>query len=467
MKKLLFTLLLLLVTSFVIQAANPIAIINGTWLREPTADVTLFEVSNGALREVASCKPDAIDKSFYFAFKVAKEGFYVIGNSPQTARNNYTFYFKPGDQLNVEITKESYRLVGENTPENREMEKWHDFILPLELKGIYFMGGRNSTYVDFFPLLDEKLEVMKAQPKSKTGNKMFDQLFEDYKKYDVRHDALMLLVTPRTARPQGEDFTDYYRNMQLADITTTESLLAYPYGMNIIQYYAMSGRQRGGHYATEQLADLKSPITALNVLLPEIKNDRIKAEVILFQSKYIKTHDGFLDYEKKYDSYLIASDQKQRLKEVMKKFKGEADGQTAYNFTFKDMEGKDVSLTDFKGKVVYIDIWATWCGPCKAQIPALKKLEEEYHDKDLVFIGISVDADKDHQKWTDFVKKEELKGIQLFASDKEKKEMMDFYQIKGIPRFLLIAKDGKVISADAPRPSSVEIQLALDGALKR
>lgn len=466
MKKTFFTLLLLLATSFAIQAANPFAIINGTWLRHPGTDVKLFEVSNGLLKEVASSKINAADKSFCFGFKVAKAGFYVIGYSLETAYNNHTFYIKPGDQVSVEVTKDSYQLVGENTPENREMEKWHNFILPLEHKAIYSMNGHKSTYVDFFPLLDEKLEAMKKMAKSNTGNKAFDQLFEDYKRYDINHNALMLLVTPRTARPQGEDFSDYYRNMRLEDIAAGEHLLEYPYGMNLIQYYAMSARQRVRHYTAEQQANLTSPITAMNVLLPELKSDLVKGEMVLYQTKYLKTYDGLLGYEKTYGNYLTTPDQKQRLKEIIKQFEGEANG-PAYNFTFKNREGKEVSLTDFKGKVVFIDIWATWCGPCKAQIPALKKLEEEYHGKDIVFVGISVDADKDYQKWNDFVIEKELKGVQLFAGDQAKKDMMSFYKITGIPRFLLIGRDGKVISADAPRPSSEEIKAALDGALKR
>ena len=66
-------------------------------------------------------------------------------------------------------------------------------------------------------------------------------------------------------------------------------------------------------------------------------------------------------------------------------------------------------------KPVLVDFFATWCGPCRQQIPYLKKLEEEMHGTDVVFGGVSVDESKDKQKWLDFIKTEGLKGVQLLA----------------------------------------------------
>lgn len=111
------------------------------------------------------------------------------------------------------------------------------------------------------------------------------------------------------------------------------------------------------------------------------------------------------------------------------------------NLTFPNAEGNDISLSDFRGKVVYIDIWATWCGPCKKEMPAMKALEAEYKDnKDIVFMGISVDASKNIQKWKDFVIKEQLPGVQLFAGDMAGPALSKPYKITGIPRFMLVGK---------------------------
>ena len=126
-------------------------------------------------------------------------------------------------------------------------------------------------------------------------------------------------------------------------------------------------------------------------------------------------------------------------------------------------------ITDrYAGKVIFIDIWATWCGPCKKEMPAMKALEAEYKDnKDIVFMGISVDASKNIQKWKDFVIKEQLPGVQLFAGDMAGPALSKPYKITGIPRFMLVGKDGSLLYMDAPRPSSSEIRAVLNDAVKK
>ena len=124
-------------------------------------------------------------------------------------------------------------------------------------------------------------------------------------------------------------------------------------------------------------------------------------------------------------------------------------GQPAIPFSFKDMEGKEVSLSDFKGKYVYIDLWATWCGPCVAEIPYLKKLEKYFSGRDICFVSIS--SDKSRETWVEFVRKQDLKGVQLHMG--EDKEYMKEIRCHGIPRFLLIDREGNFIDANMTRPS--------------
>ncbi|MEQ3690899.1 MAG: TlpA disulfide reductase family protein, partial [Flavobacterium sp.] len=119
-----------------------------------------------------------------------------------------------------------------------------------------------------------------------------------------------------------------------------------------------------------------------------------------------------------------------------------------------------------KGKYVYIDVWATWCGPCRAEIPHLKKTEEAYHDKNIEFVSISIDRAKDHDKWKKFVEDKELGGIQLFADNDWNSQFVKDYQINGIPRFILVGPNGEIVNADAPRPSSPELVKTLDSLLK-
>ena len=139
----------------------------------------------------------------------------------------------------------------------------------------------------------------------------------------------------------------------------------------------------------------------------------------------------------------------------------------APNFDYENHKGGKTSLESLKGKYVYIDVWATWCGPCRAEIPSLKKIEEKFHNKNIEFVSISVDVDKDYDKWKTFVKEKELGGTQLFADKNWLSDFIKAFGINSIPRFILIDPNGVVIDADAKRPSDPKLSEQLDGLLNK
>ena len=115
---------------------------------------------------------------------------------------------------------------------------------------------------------------------------------------------------------------------------------------------------------------------------------------------------------------------------------------------------------------MYIDIWATWCGPCRVEIPFLQKIEEEYHDKNIIFVSISIDVTKDFEKWKAFVTTKNLDGVQLFADKDWNSDFLLSYGVNGIPRFILIDPTGKIVNGNAPRPSDPELGKLLSQLLK-
>ena len=129
---------------------------------------------------------------------------------------------------------------------------------------------------------------------------------------------------------------------------------------------------------------------------------------------------------------------------------------------YENFAGGTTSLSDLKGKFVYIDIWATWCGPCKREIPSLKLLEEEYHGKNIEFVSISVDnidgRRGSHESWLKMVKDEELGGTQLFADNDFNSAFIQAYNINSIPRFILIDPKGNIVDADVLRPSNPKLK---------
>jgi len=133
-------------------------------------------------------------------------------------------------------------------------------------------------------------------------------------------------------------------------------------------------------------------------------------------------------------------------------------GAPSPTFNYPDNNGNPVSLEDLKGKYVYIDVWATWCGPCKVEIPYLKEIDDEFKGKDIAFVSLSIDKMEHKEKWLKMIQDEKLQGIQVLADKDWNSDFVTAFNIKGIPRFILLDKDGNIVDANAPRPSDPNLK---------
>ena len=139
-------------------------------------------------------------------------------------------------------------------------------------------------------------------------------------------------------------------------------------------------------------------------------------------------------------------------------------GVMAHDNEFCDAMGNVHRFSEFKGKVLYVDIWATWCGPCKMEIPYLAKLVEHYKNNDDVkIISISVDTNK--KAWENKIAADKPAWAQYIASKEQYAKISKDWGIMGIPRFILINKDGTICSGDADRPSNPNIIPTIDKLL--
>ncbi len=117
------------------------------------------------------------------------------------------------------------------------------------------------------------------------------------------------------------------------------------------------------------------------------------------------------------------------------------------DFSAKDLDGKPISLEAYRGKVVLLDFWAVWCGPCIAEMPNIKKVYNTYKDKGFEVIGISLDIDE--AKLRDFLKENDIPWRQVFDGQGRNSAIPQQYGIRSIPSMWLIDKDGKLISNNA------------------
>ena len=138
---------------------------------------------------------------------------------------------------------------------------------------------------------------------------------------------------------------------------------------------------------------------------------------------------------------------------------------------YENYKGGTVSLSDLKGKYVYVDVWATWCGPCIGEIPSLQALEKDYEGKNIAFVSISTDNGRGYRAsskeesfnlakegWKKMIAEKQMSGIQLFSDKAFQSDFVTGYKINSIPRFILIDPNGNIVNADAPRPSYSKIK---------
>lgn len=150
-----------------------------------------------------------------------------------------------------------------------------------------------------------------------------------------------------------------------------------------------------------------------------------------------------------------ASDYNEFLKRHIAKLTDLIQGNTAPLFVGKTVNGKTTSLIDFKGKLLLIDVWATWCGPCKTELPYTHKIQEMFAtSKDFSVLYISIDSDT--TRWKNYLAKNTwLTGNHILINDKR---FSKAYKITGIPRYMLIDKKGNIIDVFAEHPSKGKLE---------
>lgn len=183
-----------------------------------------------------------------------------------------------------------------------------------------------------------------------------------------------------------------------------------------------------------------------SVAFTELMSVLKKAEK-LDQGLMLTEYRQFTDFSRRIRNRDLRSSFAAKLKERTRLM----EGRPAVDILFWDIDGKERRLSDFKGKMLYVDFWATWCLPCLAQLPDFERLSEKYPD--IQFIGISIDQKVDW--WKKKLKKD---GIPLHVKEFLANPYLvgEAWDISSIPRFLLIDEDFKIINAFAPRPAEKE-----------
>ncbi len=398
---------------------------------------------------------------FVFEKSIEQPGFYSF----KCGKSGFRMFLEPGDHFNMDIdidevksgNLKSIGFTGEGFANTRFMFHLFDMQLQNSLRDLLkqpsdsFLNIVTANYdaisssIDSFEHAENVnpyfLERIKIIQKAQYANP-----FLYYVQYHKRLAPADTSIIPELFYTVGNDIP-----LDNADYFT--ELTEYQYYVVRKYDYEMSKgmENKGIEEETIDAANYKIDFVT-HLSIPQTIKDVLGLNIL---SSYTYENQDVKDvYEQRY-SELVKDDTllKDFLKEVQA-MKALKPGSEAPVFAYEDINGEKVSLKDFIGKVVYVDVWATWCGPCKGQLPFMKKLEEDLHDKDIAFVSVSVDKDKG--AWEKMVHDKDLKGYQLFSDNAWESSITKDYVIRAIPRFMMIDKKGMIVNVNATQPSNPE-----------
>lgn len=194
---------------------------------------------------------------------------------------------------------------------------------------------------------------------------------------------------------------------------------------------------------------------------PKLIEDYLRVKSADYQIRLYDITPGITKLAGLLEKEIASNEFKKVIREDIARWEKIGPGKTAPEFSGMTPDGKKISLSDLRGKVVYVDIWATWCGPCVGEFPDSKKVKSDFKDNDkIAFLYVSID--RDTLAWKKMATSSKVPdGIHIITGTDSPNSIWNLYHVWGVPRYLLIDADGRMVATHAERPSSGKVSAEL------
>ena len=393
--------------------------------------------------------------------EVETDGYYFF----QVGRSYTTVRFKKGQNVHVSIDasdffksiiysgdlkkENNYNVSKSKLRANLVGDTKEYFVVPLN----DFLPKIEKTRDTLFSLLaNSELSQKDTELEKKLIKYEYLQTYNNYKKFYNYHKKVDPVLP--------DDYFDPILGMNTDD----DEIFRYSraYRNLIIENFRLSSKIALSKDTSLTIIDfVKNKIS-------DLKSADIREQIASMLIREIKEENENIDDDYDKIMTLLASDRmKEKLTLRYKSAISTTSGTASVDFNYENFDGGSISLQELRGKLLYIDVWATWCGPCIKEMPALKELVKEYAKKDIEFVSISIDGKNDYDKWKKMVPEKNVGGIQLYDAEGLDSDFMKAFSVSLIPRFMMIDSEGKIITAKAPRPSSKDVRKFIDSHLDK
>lgn len=443
---------------------------NAEPVKTPSAKLSgnIEGLENKMLLLVNKSETDTIKLDSIGSFKFEKNYSTPTYSKLYLGRKNITLYLNNNSKLLITTSKSDFgkitKFTGEGFKENQLLND--KMSLSNDLK--YLPGIFKLNPQEFIAKSDSIKQLFLNLSDTYSKNNKIDSTFLSTYNVDVKYEQLLFYTIYNRYH---KHYTKEEASLSDKDKEKVKSARVdidkYAISDKYIEF--MSSILKNEHtneiILSDEADDFDLP-KYLKWINSELNSTNLKNSLFYNEVKYSITYANETERDEIYSTFSELNTDtiyKKNIDEVYKSFEKLRKGKPAPKWSYANIDDKEYSLDSFKGKFVYIDVWATWCGPCIAEIPELKKLTEDYKNKDIVFVSVSIDDNKN--AWEKMIKKENFDWIQIHAEKAWKSEIVIENGIRGIPRFMMVDKQGNIVDVNAPEPSSEKIRLLIDKLL--
>ena len=385
------------------------------------------------------------------------QAYIFIGNQ------EFSCFLKKGKSLTATFNKvgDKYQVTYGGDPDmvqasNAMYQYRNSYSYPVYFARTDTDPAAKTTYKEKLAALDKAFAEVNAQGMKIQDEGMRNQLLLDNRCEYLRFRLSVMRMEMNKQHVDISKDAEYQKYLEMIDVNN-------PYydRFNLISNYVTGKipqdcREKGlSYYGIEAMRAIQTYVKDRKTRLQLQSN--IAQEVLTEENKDIDTFwNAFKEFG---DADVVMA-----LETKVNALKNTESGMKAPVCEFNDINGKTHKSSDFEGKVLYIDFWATWCGPCKQEIPHMAKLYDHYKNNPKIAI-ISISIDTNVEAWRKMVTKDKPEWPQFVAEGAQNMKMSNDWGITAIPRFIILNADGTIRSANATRPSSPNIIQELDAII--